>query len=92
MKIFCWINSRFSFGVVVMAMDEDGRHLASHISSSTMWARHDIGLGSTWKHELYRAAHPDGYVLEWIEEADAADHPGLSAAYELNQRAREVAS
>lgn len=49
--------------VLVEARTEDGKWLASHISSNESWARHDIGLTSDRKHDAYRACYPNGYDL-----------------------------
>lgn len=83
-KIFCWVNSGAGTDwQEVMAMAEDGTFLANHVSSNKGFAMHDIGLTSDWKHDRYKAKYPDGYELEWID--DAKSHPGLMAAYALNQ-------
>lgn len=84
-KIFCWINSgKGTDWNVVIAMAEDGTSLASHVSSSEPWAKHDIGITSDWKHEKYRDHYPDGFELVWVE-GDPREHEGLMAAYALNQ-------
>jgi hypothetical protein len=88
-KIFCWINEgEGTDWQVVMAVAEDGCFLASHVSSSETWARHDIGLTSDWKHDRYQEHYPDGYELEWVENAKT--HEGLQAAYVLNQQQAPV--
>jgi hypothetical protein len=66
-----------------MAMAEDGHVLAGHCSSHELWAKHDIGLTSDWKHEQYKAHYPDGYEVEWVDRP--FDHEGLMAAYAKNQ-------
>ena len=53
--------------VVVVALAEDGTVLASHVSSNESWARHDIGLTSEWKRDIYSATFPDGYTLTWLD-------------------------
>lgn len=86
-KIYCWVNSgRGTDWQVVMAMAEDGHCLASHVSSCEAWAKHDIGYSSKWKHEAYAKHYPDGYELEWVD--DARNHAGLDAAYAKNQAMR----
>lgn len=88
-KIYCWVNSgRGTDWQIVIAMAEDGTALASHCSSSEGWAKHDIGIGSDWKHDTYRKHYPEGFELEWVDDFDG--HPGLAAAYEKNQ-ARKAA-
>lgn len=80
-KIFVFINTRFGDGdVASVAVSEDGRFLASHISSGPTWAKHDMGLTSNWKHEMYAAAYPEGWELEWVEESAIESHAGLQAA------------
>ena len=77
--ITAFINGTFgSLGdLVVMAVDEDGFVLASHVSSSESWARRDIGVGrkddehrTTWKDERYDGRYPDGWVVEWTSDQD----------------------
>ncbi len=85
-KIFCWVNSgRDTDMQMVCAMAEDGTGLAGHCSSSEHWARHDIGMTSDWKHDLYRKHYPDGYELEWVSDAKPGQHAGIDAAYAKNQ-------
>jgi hypothetical protein len=65
------------------ALAEDGTGLGGHLSSSVAFARHDMGLTSDWKHNIYAAHYPSGYRLEWVE--DAATHGGWQAALVLNR-------
>jgi hypothetical protein len=86
-KIFVWVNSGrgtdWQFGV---ALAEDGTCLASHVSSSRDWFLHDMGvLPDGWKHDKYREHYPDGYEVVEVPEGEEATHPGLLAAYALNQ-------
>ena len=70
-KIYCFIRRNLENGwVLVCAIDEDGIILASHTSSSIEWAKHDIGLTSDWKHELYKKKYPNGYELVWLDDND----------------------
>ena len=46
---------------------------------------------SVAKHALYAAHYPGGYVFEWVPTAQVVAHPGLSAAYALNQAAEAAA-
>lgn len=55
--------------VVGFALGEDGKGLASHLSSNVSFSKHDMGLTSNWKHEHYAEAYPDGYELIWIDDA-----------------------
>lgn len=50
------------------ALAEDGECLANHYSSSVDFAKHDMGLTSTWKHDRYSKHYSEGYELEWIDE------------------------
>lgn len=83
-KIYCWVNAgKNTDWQVVMALAEDGTSLASHVSSSEGFAKHDIGLTSDWKHDTYAKHYPGGYELEWVD--DPKNHAGLDAAYLKNQ-------
>lgn len=89
-KVYAFINGTFgSDDFTVFAIAEDGTLLASHMSSSHGWAKHDIGVTSDWKHDQYAEHYPDGYEVEWVD--DPRGHAGLMAAYERNQRMREEA-
>ena len=80
--IYCWVNSGAGTDwQVVMAMGEDGQCLASHVSSSLWWAKRDIATED--KLARYHEAYPDGYRLEWVDNAET--HKGLAAAYAKNQ-------
>lgn len=90
-KIFVWVNSgQKTDWQVGLALAEDGNVLASHVSSSRAWFRHDMGLTSEWKHEHYRRHYPDGFELVEVEEGDERKHEGLLAAYARNQAKREA--
>jgi len=83
-RIFCFINNPCAVDFLhVIAMCDDGYVLASHISSSECWAKHDIGITSEWKHEFYNEHCPDGFELVWID--NPAGDPELAAAYVLHQ-------
>lgn len=83
-KIYCFINRRpMRDWNEVMAIAEDGTYLAGHISSTEGWARHDIGIGSDWKHDTYRKHYPEGYELVWLDKPKG--HVGLKEAYDRNQ-------
>lgn len=68
--------------VIGYAVAEDGEGLASHLSSGEGYARHDMGITGTWKHDAYAAKYPDGYDLVWVDDVDAC--PELLAAIEKN--------
>lgn len=59
----------------VLAVDEDGFVIAGHMSSSTMWAKRDIGVSdlpgrATWKDDAYNDRYPDGWVVEWTDDRE----------------------
>ena len=51
--------------------------IASHGSSGETWCKHDMGITSNWKHDIYNMEHPNGYELIWLgcfkEMKDAYD-------------------
>lgn len=71
-KIYCFINGKIQGigDLSVVALAEDGEQLAGHVSSSESYAKHDIGINSTWKHDKYKAHYPDGYELVWLTEEE----------------------
>ena len=89
-KIFCFINGSLGEAAfVVQALTEDGIYLAGHVSSNVDFAKHDIGITSDWKHEIYKEHYPDGYELEWVN--DIKNHSGLQEAYKKNQALKKPA-
>ena len=40
--------------------------IASHGSSGETWCKHDMGITSDWKHNIYSMEHPNGYELIWL--------------------------
>lgn len=53
-KIFVFNNGGGSSDwQAAVALGEDGAYLASHICSSEAFMRHDMGIGSNWKHHIY---------------------------------------
>jgi hypothetical protein len=65
-KIFCFINREFGSGDLgVVALADNGMCVGGHVSSSLSFAKHDIGINSTWHHEDYKKEFPDGYELIW---------------------------
>lgn len=73
--------------VVGQALAEDGTGLASHLSSSEDWSRHDMGLTGDWKHDIYDEHYPQGYELIWID--DPHTDPRWQAALALNKAKHE---
>ena len=89
--IYLFANAYYDDGGVAgCAIAEDGHCLAGHLSSSLALAMHDMGLTSDGKHDEYAAHYPDGYEVEWVD--DPLTHPGLQAAYALNQELRKQAA
>lgn len=75
-------------GYLVTALADDGHGLAQHLCSHQRYARHDIGMDSTWKHEHYDAHFGAGnWQLEWVD--DVKTHPGWRAALKLNHEMAE---
>ena len=92
-KIYCCIIKEipkqipnpFSLNDVIVAalVEKDGKlcEIASHWSSNEDFAKHDIGLTSDWKHEIYKQEFPEGYELEWVD--NLASHPVLSKYFKI---------
>lgn len=72
------------------ALAEDGECLASHWSSGVNWSKHDMGLTSDWKHDIYAKKYPDGYDLVWIDYGDLDNHEDCQKAYQLNQKLKNA--
>ena len=85
-KIYCWINNYQPNWYTVCAIAEDGEALASHISSNESFAKHDIGITSDWKHDIYNEKYPEGWELEWINRDELDTHIEFNKAIELNQK------
>jgi len=82
-KIFAYICAHVFKDVLVKAISEDGIILASHISSGVPFAKHDIGIMSTWKHDRYRAYYPEGFEIKWVDDSDDPKvHPEFLIAIE----------
>lgn len=75
--------------VIGNALAEDGTGLAAHLSSSVAYAKHDMGLTSDWKHDIYREHCPDGFELEWVDDVET--HDGWRAALALNREKENAA-
>jgi len=88
-KIFAFVNSvAMRDWYSCIALSEDGDVLAGHVCSSPSWGPHDMGVTSDWKHETYRAAYPDGFHVEWVE--DVANHAGAQAAIAKHKAKSEI--
>lgn len=90
-KIYVWCNSCSHQWHSGIAMAEDGRVLAGHMSSNHSFQRHDMGVErSDWKHDKYNAHYPDGWELVYVED-DIMQHEGIASAVELNKALGEAA-
>jgi hypothetical protein len=65
------------------ALSEHGDGICQHLSSSIEWAKHDMGLTSNWKHDIYDKWFPDGYELVWIDNPET--DPRWQEVIELNK-------
>lgn len=83
-KIYVFVNGRFANGdVISQAIAEDGTPLGSHLSSNESFAKHDMGITSTWKHEHYAAHYPDGFDVVWVDDEEKCE--GLDHALWLSR-------
>lgn len=88
-KIYVFSNVVGGREGVCHAMAEDGTVLGSHWCSNEHFAPLDLGVlpGSRPdRHESYQKHYPDGYEMEFVSSRDVAEHPGLMAAFALNQQ------
>lgn len=84
-KIFIFNNGGSDQWYRACAIADDGHHLAGHACSHEIFMHEDMGITSTKKHNLYDAHFGEGnWELEWVP--DPLNHPGLDAAYALNQQ------
>jgi len=79
-KIYVFVNTVYEnrSDVIPQALAEDGTALASHFCSSVGFAKHDMGITSDWKHDIYQKHYPDGYELEWVDNPNS--HEGIALA------------
>ena len=49
--------------------------ITGHWSSGPTWCKHDMGITSDWKHDLYKKLHPDGYELEFLGFFEDPEEP-----------------
>ena len=71
---------------------DDGTYLGGHACSNEGYMRHDLGVldGSRPdRHETFRKHYPDGYRMDFVPGEEVKNHPGLDAAYQLNQESAE---
>lgn len=90
MKIYLACFPCGKMGVVGYALAENGEGLASHLSSSEEWSKHDMGLTSDWKHEHYAKCFPEGFELIWIDNADSDFRWQEAMKLNEDQRQQEV--
>ncbi len=94
-KIFLWCvslgtgrgwvhDSTVGGDVMGYALAEDGVALGSHLSSNKEFSKHDMGLTSDWKHEIYCKYYPNGFELEWVDDPD--NHTEWQIAFALNRK------
>lgn len=71
-KIYCFVSEVHegrASGVCSVAIAEDGEPLTGHFSTNEEWAKHDMGVTSEWKHDVYKRHYPGGYEVVWLEDA-----------------------
>ena len=88
-QIYCFNNGATGgFGVIAVAIAEDGHCLAQHCCSDEGYMAHDLGITSDWKHENYDKHYGAGnWELVWIEAS--VNDPRLESALYLNSRLEE---
>ena len=87
-KIYLWAIT-FEWGrghqdYLACALAEDGHGLCSHMSSTIGWAKHDVGLTSSLKHDLYSKYYPEGYQLIWLDKPEKDE--GWKEAMKMNKK------
>ena len=90
-KIYGFFNSIQRYGDAVgIAISDDGIVIASHVSSSESWCKHDLGMNgkSNWKHDIYDKEFPDGWECEFVSLDNIDNHEGLQLALERNKNAQ----
>lgn len=67
--IFVVPNGESYLGVHMVALTEDGDCIAEHLSSHTTWGKHDMGIDSNWKHDIYNSVYGEGnWKLVYADE------------------------
>ncbi len=93
-KIYCFNNSRpVTHWNIIVAVADDGHCLAEQICYYQCDFKHDIGIESDCKHNLYNEHFGEGnWELVWIDDPEPGKHPELDAAMALNhQLAKDAA-
>jgi hypothetical protein len=75
-------------GGMVIAMSQAGRTLASDHGRTEFDCRKKIGLGSLRHHPAYAAAHPEGYMLTWVD--NPTTDPELNRVIRINMEINEM--
>lgn len=91
--IYAFSNVRGGGDGICYAMAADGTVLGSHWCSHEAYAPHDLGVtegAREDRHEDYRKHYPDGYAMQFVRADDVKTHPGLIAAFALNQQQAEA--
>lgn len=85
-KIYVWCNNCAPEWHSAIAMAEDGHVLAGHVCSSHGFIMHDMGVDEDgWKRDKYAEHYPDGFEVEYVDNARIREHAGAMAAYAKNQ-------
>ena len=81
-KIYVFCNSCEPQWHSATALSDEGLFLAGHVCSHHGFIAHDMGVDEDgWKRDIYARAYPDGFEVEYVEQADVKTHPGITAAY-----------
>lgn len=81
MRIYVFCNGCSPQWHTADALSDEGLFLAGHVCSDHGFIPHDMGVTGEWKHDIYRAAYPDGFEVVHVEKSDVKTHEGLAAAY-----------
>lgn len=88
-KIFIFSNVVGGGDGVCLALAEDGHCLGSHWCSHEGYARLDLGMVEPYRQDrrdAYTKHYPNGYEMVFVPASEVKGHPGIDAAYALNQR------
>jgi hypothetical protein len=85
-KIFCFVRNTDNNWLYTVALAEDGNCIANHTSSNMTFAKHDIGITSDWKHDIYKEHYPNGYELVWLETNEDFEREDFKQAWSLNAK------
>jgi len=87
-KIYCFNNGGKVRCLLAIALAEDGRIIASNVCNTEEDMPHDLGITSTWKHNIYNEYFgKNNWQLEWID--DGTRNLGFQKALELNSEKDE---